>query len=112
LLVINSDPESDIPFSKVLYSNVKFMQTFFDSLSDDGILAMQLGEAPDWDSADETYSQFKNRAATTRLLEDVGFESIHTYEEVNLTYFPTTLTHNPPFSQYTLNDALQDSLRL
>lgn len=60
------------------------MRALFDSLSDDGILLMQLGEAP-WSVApDETHSLFQNRAATTRLLEDVGFKSIHTYQEVSL----------------------------
>lgn len=59
------------------------MQAFYNSLSDDGILVMQLGEAPQFDSPDETYSKYKNRAATTKLLEDLGFESIHTYEEVS-----------------------------
>lgn len=78
-----SDPESEIPFAKALYSNNKFMQAFFDALSDDGILVMQLGEAPYFGSPDETFSRFKNRLATTRLLEDIGFQSIHAYEEVS-----------------------------
>jgi len=56
--------------------------------------------------SDETYSKFKNRAATMRLLEDLRCDSIHTYEEVGLTHFPTTLTHICPFSQYTYNGAL------
>jgi hypothetical protein len=59
------------------------MRAFFGSLSDDGILTMQLGEAPEYNSPDETYSRYKNRVATTKLLEDLGFGSIHTYEEVS-----------------------------
>ena len=59
------------------------MKAFYNSLSDDGILVMQLGEAPEWFDPDETHSKFKNRAATISLLESVGFESIHAYEEVS-----------------------------
>lgn len=78
----HSDPESEIPFAKALYGNDKFMRTFYNSLSDDGIIVMQLGEGPKWNSPDETYSKFKNRATTIAILERLGFESIHVYEEV------------------------------
>lgn len=78
-----SDPESEVPFAQALYGNDKFMRAFFNSLSDDGILVMQLGEAPKPGSPDETYSKFKNRATTTKLLASLGFESIHAYEEVS-----------------------------
>jgi spermidine synthase len=75
------DPESDIPFAKMLYSNDAVMQAFFDSLSKDGLLVMQLGESPSSKAAAEANTAAKNRAATTDLLTRVGFESIHTYEE-------------------------------
>ncbi len=78
-----SDPESDIPFAKMLYSNDAVMQAFFDSLSKDGLLVMQLGESPSSKAAAEANTAAKNRAATTDLLTRVGFESIHTYEEVS-----------------------------
>jgi len=78
-----SDPESEVPFAQALYGNDKFMRAFFNSLSDDGILVMQLGEAPKALSPDETHSKFKNRATTTKLLAKLGFESIHAYEEVS-----------------------------
>jgi hypothetical protein len=80
---LDSDPESEIPFAKILYSNDAVMKAFYNSLSKDGILVMQLGEAPEWFNPDETHSKFKNRAATSNLLERVGFESIHAYEEVS-----------------------------
>jgi hypothetical protein len=82
VLHLHSDPESEIPFAKALYSNAKFMQSFYDSLSDDGILVMQLGESAVLEDPDETYSKYKNRVAVVKLLERVGFESIHAYEEV------------------------------
>ena len=86
LFHLHSDPESEIPFAKALYSNVTFMQSFYNSLSDDGILVMQLGESADLDDPDETYSKYKNRVAAVKLLEHVGFESIHAYEEVRDRY--------------------------
>lgn len=78
-----SDPESEIPFAQALYGNDRFMRAFFDALSDDGILVMQLGQAPKFSDPDETFSKFKNRATTTKLLEKLGFESVHAYEEVS-----------------------------
>ncbi len=78
-----SDPEANVPFAKLLYSNNAVMQSFYDALSDDGVFVMQLGESSVHNSPSETNSFAKNRAATTRLLEEVGFESIHAYEEVS-----------------------------
>jgi spermidine synthase len=82
LLHICSDPKSAIPFAKALYSNETFTKSFYDSLSDDGILVMQLGQAADQRNPDETHSKYKNRVKTVNLLEKVGFRSILAYEEV------------------------------
>ena len=62
------------------------MQSFYNSLSKNGVIVMQLGESPEIRNADETFSKHRNRVATTRLLEKAGFESIHTYEEVRKSY--------------------------
>jgi hypothetical protein len=82
--VLSSDPEAEVPFAQALYGDDKFMRAFFNSLSDDGILIMQLGEAPTYGAPDETYSKFKNRASTTTLLATLGFQSIHMYGEVSV----------------------------
>jgi spermidine synthase len=82
LFYFYSDPEFDIPFAEALYSNVTFIESFYNALSKNGILVMQLGESSDIWKPDETYSKHKNRVATTKLLEKVGFESVHAYEEV------------------------------
>ena len=86
-LALCSDPESKGPFAKSLYGDDTFMRALYNSLSDDGVLVMQLGEAPKSFSPDETYSKFKNRAALMSFLEKVGFQSIHTYEEVSYCSF-------------------------
>lgn len=78
-----SDPESEVPFAEALYGNIAFMKSFYDSLGKSGILVMQLGQSPNVKDADETHSKHKNRSKVMRLLEDVGFRSIHTYEEVS-----------------------------
>jgi hypothetical protein len=80
------------------------MKTFYNSLSDDGILVMQLGKAPEWDDPDESHSKYKNRAATTSLLERVGFKSIHVYEEVSafcLSLHDANSTFSSPCSAFT-----------
>jgi spermidine synthase len=75
------DPESEVPFAEALYDNIAFMKSFYDSLSKSGVLVMQLGQSPNVRDPDETQSKHKNRSKVMRLLEDVGFKSIHTYEE-------------------------------
>ena len=59
------------------------MRAIYKSLSDDGVLVMQLGGAPRSYSPDETYSKFRHRADTMRFLEKLGFKSIHAYDEVS-----------------------------
>lgn len=58
------------------------MKSFYNALGPRGIIVMQLGESPNLLDPAETYSRHKNRVAVRNLLEKVGFESIHTYEEV------------------------------
>jgi hypothetical protein len=58
------------------------MEAFNNAMPSDGIIIMQLGETPQLFAADETRSKFKNRVVTEKLLEEVGFESVHAYEEV------------------------------
>lgn len=72
-----------MPFAGVLYGNDAVMQSFYDSLSDEGILVMQLGESSSLVDPAEILGSFENRAKTTELLTRVGFQSIHAYEEVS-----------------------------
>lgn len=82
-LLLCRGAESETAYAEALYSNVTFMQSFFNSLSDDGVLVTQLGESPDTWDPDEMKSGDMNRVAALNLLETVGFESIHAYEEVS-----------------------------
>jgi len=78
------DPQDDVPFAEVLYSNALFTEALFNGLTDDGILIMQLGEAPFHQNPPDEFSRSKNRAKLTSGLQDFGFQSMHTYEEVCL----------------------------
>lgn len=94
-------------FAETLYGNIEFLQSFYDALGPSGVLVMQLGQSPNVRDPDETYSKHKNRAAVLRLLESVGFRSIHTYEEVSIlrmqgiatpqTFHPTLINSYPCF---------------
>ena len=77
------DPETDIPFAQALYNDDTFLKAMFDSLTEDGIMVMQLGPTSNQNDPPDTHSRFKNRAKLFGLLEIVGFESIHSYEEVS-----------------------------
>ena len=87
VLHLCSDPESEIPIAIELCGNVTFMRSFYNSLSDDGILVMQLGESACQEEPDETYSRYKNHVMAVNLLECMGFESIQAYEEVRDQYW-------------------------
>lgn len=81
------DPEREVPFAQALYNNPAFLKSLFDSLSDDGIIVMQLGAAPWNDDPPEMLTRFKNRARITALLEKAGFSSIHVYDESHCGFF-------------------------
>jgi spermidine synthase len=65
-----------------LYDDGPFLKALPNALTSNGILVAQVGEAPYMDSPAESLSINKNRANFLRSLGDLGFEAIHTYEEV------------------------------
>ena len=67
----------------MLYNDRAFVQTLYNSLSDDGLIVLQLGEAPDHDDPAAMHSRSNRREVLIELLEDVGFEAMHVYEEGN-----------------------------
>jgi len=75
------DPNDEIEFAVYLYTSDNYIQSLYNALSDQGILVVQVGEVPDViDPADET-GHFANRSIMKDKLSNVGFESIHVYEE-------------------------------
>jgi hypothetical protein len=81
LIIDTLDLESEMSSTDAVHSNMTIMEVFYNSLSDDGVMVLPLDESPEVWSADETNSRHRNRASTMHLLEYVGFESIHLYEE-------------------------------
>jgi len=75
------DPRDNVEFADALYNNDVFLRALYQALSDDGIIVMQLGEAPGFDSPSEDISVDKNRATIIGLMEYHDFESFHVYEE-------------------------------
>merc|ERR1712032_470169 len=75
------DPNDEIEFAVYLYTSDNYIQSLYNALSDEGILVVQVGEVPSViDPADET-GHFANRSIMKDKLSNVGFESIHIYEE-------------------------------
>ena len=64
-----------------LYDNIDFLEALYDGMTDNGVIIMQLGESPGLMDPADRVSRDEKRAAITRLLEEVGFESMHVYEE-------------------------------
>lgn len=77
------DPEDDIPFAEMLYNDYDFVETLYNSLNDDGVIVLQLGEASDYDDPAEQLTKSSRRVVLIELLEEVGFESLHFFEDGN-----------------------------
>lgn len=68
------DPNDDIPFAKLLYTSDDYLNSLYSSLTEEGILVVQVGEAPGvGDAADET-GEFANRQEMIEMLSEVGFK--------------------------------------
>ena len=81
-LLEHRDPQgTSAAFSEILYTSDALWSAMYNSLSDDGVLVVQLGEAPRFYDPPESLTKHSNRAYVTTLLGKVGFESIHIYDE-------------------------------
>lgn len=75
------DPQDDVPFADMLYTNKVFIKTLYNALSDDGIIIMQLGASPDSYGPAESLSIDSKRDFVMKMLEELGFNGVHVYEE-------------------------------
>jgi spermidine synthase len=75
------DPNDAPEIAEELYQSDNFIGSLYRSLTDDGILTVQLGETPWFGSAPDEVGVFQNRAIIIQKFEEVGFKSIHIYEE-------------------------------
>jgi len=68
----------------MLYNSYDFVETLYNSLSDEGMIVFQLGEAPiDYFQPAAQFTKESRRIALIDLLVDVGFEAMHLYEDGN-----------------------------
>mmetsp|Transcript_20100 Transcript_20100/g.57678 ORF Transcript_20100/g.57678 Transcript_20100/m.57678 type:complete len:976 (+) Transcript_20100:148-3075(+) len=74
------DPQDNIEFADALYNNDVFLNSLYRALTDEGVLVLQLGESPH-NSDPPEQSNNKNRHHIMNMIEDVGFQSMHIYEE-------------------------------
>jgi len=77
------DPQDEIPFASLLYSDPSFVRALYESLSDDGIMVLQLGGAPFHEDPADQFTMSARRTSLIKHLEDAGFESMHIYEDGN-----------------------------
>jgi spermidine synthase len=68
------DPNDDIPFAKLLYTNDDYLNSLYSSLTEEGILVVQVGEAPGVDNAADETGEFANRQEMIEMLSGVGFK--------------------------------------
>lgn len=82
-IFLSRDPEDDIPFAEMLYNDLSFVKTLYNSLSDNGVIVLQLGEAADYGDPAAVHTTSSRREILIELLEEVGFEAMHVYEDGN-----------------------------
>lgn len=75
------DPNDAPEIAEDLYRSDNFIGSLYRSLTDDGILTVQLGETPWFTSAPDEVGAYTNRAIIIQKFQEVGFKSIHIYEE-------------------------------
>ena len=74
------DPQDNIEFADALYNNDVFLNAIYEALTDEGVLVLQLGESPhNSDPAEQSNNM--NRHHIMNMIEEVGFQSMHIYEE-------------------------------
>jgi spermidine synthase len=82
LLVDALDPEDPTDISTGLYSDDTFVSSLVNSLTDDGVLAIQVGTAATIDDPRPDYGIYKNREALFHVLEaNLSVEAMFVYEE-------------------------------
>mmetsp|Transcript_13087 Transcript_13087/g.23713 ORF Transcript_13087/g.23713 Transcript_13087/m.23713 type:complete len:837 (-) Transcript_13087:195-2705(-) len=75
------DPQDTVVFANMLYNSDIFLRSLKNGLADDGVLVMQLGEVSGIDETAEDNQHNKNRASVNRMIVNLGFESMHIYDE-------------------------------
>ena len=82
ILIIDAlDPQDNVAFADILYTNEAFIKTLYNALSDDGIIVMQLGQSPMTSNPSEQFSTDSKRAFVMSIFEKLGFKSVHVFEE-------------------------------
>lgn len=76
------DPQDNVEFANILYQDMTFWKSVYNSITDDGILVAQLGNSPYIDDGADKSNKNKRRAAIIEVLHNVGFQTTHSYEEV------------------------------
>lgn len=77
------DPQDNVPFADILYTNEGFIKTLYNALTDNGIMVMQLGESAENLGPPEEISRNSKRAFVMHAFERIGFAHVHIYEEGN-----------------------------
>ena len=78
------DPDKIIDFVDRLYSSTLFTQSLFNALTESGVFVVQLGATPRTRHRVDEDGASQQRAHMVTSLKEVGFQSIHMYDEVRI----------------------------
>ena len=81
------DPDDFVEFADKLYNNTAFIESIYNGLSPEGVFVVQLGASPDIVDPSDENGAFKNRANMISKLQELGFESIHIYDDGHCDFY-------------------------
>lgn len=76
------DPDKFVAIVGDLYQNNSFVQSIYNGLAPDGVLVIQVGEADSLRNPATEVGQASDKDHLMRALQEVGFASMHVYDEV------------------------------
>ena len=71
----------------MLYNDYDFVETLYNSLTDNGLIVLQLGKASSYLDSAEQFSKSSRRSFLINLLEEVGFQTMHFFGDSNCGFY-------------------------
>lgn len=82
------DPEDDVPFSHGLYADTTFVDSLVNSLTEDGVMVIQVGTVPELSDPKPEEGMYAIREQLFRMLENhKDVAAMHVYEEGRSGFF-------------------------
>lgn len=75
---------SNFPFVEEFYKDEVFINSLFESITDDGIIAFHIGKSSKYTDPDDEFTNNSRRKNLIDLLSKAGFQEVFMYEDANV----------------------------